>query len=309
MKIKLFITAFLLLVLLVRCSDPNYPPTLVELVASSSLVETGQEIVLSCLAMDLDDDSLTYTWSSSAGIFKHGNETDSVFWVAPSIEGNYQIEVGVSDGKKTTIGSLDIFVIPEIITGEFTDERDGSVYTFASIGTQIWMTENLAWLPDINAPDSGSVIEPLYYVYGFTTRDDTVSSEEHENYKKYGALYNFQAALIACPDGWHLPTSEESDTLVNFLGFDPGYQMKSQQGWAEEGSGSNSSMFNALPAGYRYFEGQFGGINEYAYFWTTTITRSDYPIMYYMSSTSDEVFQGPTQYPSYGFSVRCIKNK
>lgn len=293
MKIKHFVTAFLLLVLLVRCSDPNYPPTLVELVASSSLVETGQEIVLSCLAMDLDDDSLTYTWSSSAGIFKHGNETDSVFWVAPSIEGNYQIEVGVSDGKKTTIGSLDIFVIPEIIIGEFTDDRDGSVYTFASIGTQIWMTENLAWLPAVNSPDSGSVIDPRYYVY--------------EN--NYGVLYNYQAALSACPDEWHLPTSEESDTLVNFLGFDPGYQMKSQQGWADEGSGSNSSMFNALPAGYRYFEGQFGGTNEYAYFWTSTITRSDYPIMYYMTSTSDEVFQGPTQYPSYGFSVRCIKNK
>jgi len=309
MKIKLIFAVFLLILFLARCSDPNFPPTVVEVVASSALVETGQEIELLCLAMDLDGDSLTYTWSSAAGIFKFGNDTKTVLWVAPSNEGYYQIEVEVSDGSQITIGFLDVYVIPEIIIGEFTDERDGMTYSFASIGVQIWMTENLAWLPDVNAPDSGSVNEPLHYVYGYNVLGDTISSEEHENYLNYGVLYNYPAAIIACPDGWHLPSSEESDTLVNFLGVDPGYQMKSQQDWVLEGSGSNSSMFNALPAGYRYFGGQFGGINEYAYFWTSSISRSDYPIRYYLAYSSNEVFQGPTQYPSYGFSVRCIKNK
>ncbi len=307
MKVRLVFTTFLLISLMVRCSDPNFPPTVVSVSASSALIEIGQEIELLCLAHDLDGDTLTFTWSSPAGTFKFGSENDAVLWVAPTTSGNYQIEVQVSDGKETVIGILDVLVIPEIITGEFTDERDGMVYTFASIGTQVWMTQNLAWLPFVYSPHSGSEVEAQYYVYGFEKEGSTVSSKEYENYLKYGVLYNHAAALTVCPEGWQLPSNEQCDTLINFLGTDPGYQMKSQEDWSDEGFGSNSSRFNALPAGYRHYNWEFGGLEKYAYFWTSSTNKADYPIRFYLTAASDKAYVGPTQYSSYGFSVRCIK--
>jgi hypothetical protein len=42
----------------------------------------------------------------------------------------------------------------EANSGTFTDERDGREYKWVKIGDQIWMAENLAYVPYVCAPDS-----------------------------------------------------------------------------------------------------------------------------------------------------------
>ena len=42
----------------------------------------------------------------------------------------------------------------EASSGTFTDERDGRAYKWVKIGDQIWMVENLAYVPYVCAPDS-----------------------------------------------------------------------------------------------------------------------------------------------------------
>ena len=75
------------------------------------------------------------------------------------------------------------------------DSRDGKTYKTVKLGNQVWMAENL------NYETNGS------YCY----KDDP------EKCAKYGRLYIWESALNACPVGWHLPTKEEYETLLNYV--------------------------------------------------------------------------------------------
>ena len=77
-----------------------------------------------------------------------------------------------------------------------TDSRDGQAYMTMKIGNQVWMAENLNY----EMADS--------YCY-----DDRTS-----NCSKYGRLYTWDAAMKACPLGWHLPTQNEWKTLFAMAG-------------------------------------------------------------------------------------------
>jgi len=74
------------------------------------------------------------------------------------------------------------------------------------------MVENLTYLPQISPSKEGSQSKPFYYVYGYngTNIDEAKSSA---NYKTYGVLYNCEAAITACPEGWHLPSDKEWNQL------------------------------------------------------------------------------------------------
>jgi len=105
----------------------------------------------------------------------------------------------------STITSIDLDQIDRITfsldgTSTFTDSRDNTDYRYITIGTQTWMAENLRVLPSVSDPDDGSPDDPYYYVYDYYGTD-VAAAEATENYKTYGVLYNWEAALTACPDG------------------------------------------------------------------------------------------------------------
>ena len=111
--------------------------------------------------------------------------------------------------------------------GNFTDPRDSHSYSWAKIGTQIWMSENLAYLPSVSPSDQGSDSTSISYVYIYeSTYVNTAKNTD--NYKTYGTLYNWTMAQSACPDGWHLPSDVEWDVMANVLGGDSlaGFSMK-----------------------------------------------------------------------------------
>lgn len=98
----------------------------------------------------------------------------------------------------------------------FIDPRDGSEYPSVCIGRQCWMAANLMFLPSvypgITTPDGS----PRHYVYDYQGWHGD-EAKACANYRHYGVLYNWPAALAACPPGWHLPDDVEWSELVDFL--------------------------------------------------------------------------------------------
>ena len=122
--------------------------------------------------------------------------------------------------------------------GSFGDSRDMHVYNWARIGQQVWMAENLAFLPSVSPLINFSETEPIYYIYGY---NGSLVSEAKaaSNYTRYGVLYNWQAAIAACPAGWHLPGDDEWKLLETYLGM-------SQQDLGNEGFRASGSVGNKL---------------------------------------------------------------
>ena len=180
------------------------------------------------------------------------------------------------------------------VTEVFTDPRDGQSYTTIIIGDQVWMSENLNY----ETPDS-------WWYDNNTTNGDI-----------YGRLYTWDAAITACPSGWHLPSDDEWKELEMYLGMSQveadalgfrgldqlvGAQMKSTTGWPNNGNGTNSSGFNGLPGGLYY---QGFGFNNAGYFWTSTPTGS-YAWYRYLADVYDGVNRHNIP-KFYAYSVRCL---
>ncbi len=197
----------------------------------------------------------------------------------------------------------------------FTDERDGKVYKMVTIGTQTWMAENLAY----NGPDADG--NPINGICAYNNDEGHVST--------YGRLYTLDAAMAACPPGWHLPTIEEYNTLFNYLidndygygyegsGEDINKALAATSGWYESSTpgapgndqgSNNSSGFNAIPGGERSSNYTFNFMGKSAYLWTAT------KYFTYMATSIDIAYSNPYIYRNHNVpvvcahGVRCVKN-
>ena len=185
--------------------------------------------------------------------------------------------------------------------GSFTDKRDGKTYKTIKIGSQTWMAENL----------------------NYKTADSWWYGNKITNGDTYGRLYTWDAALTACPKGWHLPSDEEWKTMEKALGMsqseadksdyrgtDEGKKMKSTSGWSgwfDNGNGTNSSGFNALPGGFRYSNGSFNYLGHNGYWWSSSETSGTLAWGQYLRYDDGLVGRGNGR-KTHGFSVRCLKD-
>jgi len=204
------------------------------------------------------------------------------------------------------------------VVSSVTDTRDGKTYSTITINGKEWMTETLAYLPSVSKVTSESKTEPHYYVYGY---NDTIVSEAvaSDNYKTYGALYNFPAAKNACPDGWHLPTLDEWVKVARFVTDQNGLThttgdfwdgvgkyLKATEGWGV-GNGNDQYGFSCLPGGYRHMNGNFYALGSSGFWWTATELTSTNVIMIWMQSSSDLLIQSHND-TNFGYCIRCLKD-
>ena len=131
--------------------------------------------------------------------------------------------------------------------------------------------------------------------------------------------------MVVCPEGWHLPDITELKTLFSAVGgvATAGTMLKSTEGWHDKtdgtsGNGSDSYSFSALPAGVRYYDGDYDSEGSYANFWSSTEYDSNYRA-YSLYLDYDGVsaylydYNGGSAYlydydENDGFSVRCLKD-
>ena len=192
------------------------------------------------------------------------------------------------------------------------DSRDGQDYRVIKIGDQVWMAENLNFKTD----------------YSYCYKD------EDSNCTKYGRLYRWAAAVGksenecgsgytcslpsgniqgVCPNGWHLPSKAEWESLFAAVGGKSvaGTKLKSTSGWennnGKDGNGTDAFGFSALPAGYRNSSGNSLAEGGRAYVWSST-EGSDIDAFYmYLDDEWDDGFLSGNNKP-YAFSVRCLKD-
>ena len=217
--------------------------------------------------------------------------------------------------------------IKEPTSGTFTDSRDGNEYNWVQIGDQVWMAENLAYLPSVNMVADGSedAAGSYYYVYGYDGTNVT-DAKATANYTTYGVLYNWTAAMDGeassttnpsgiqgvCPTGWHLPSDAEWTELTDYLGGTSvaGGKLKETgtTHWNSPNTGAtNETGFTALPGGYRSDNGSFGDIGYYGFWWSATGSNAADAWFRYMDYSNSSVSRS-NYFKEVGFSVRCVRD-
>ncbi len=204
-----------------------------------------------------------------------------------------------------------------LISGEtFTDPRDGQVYPIVEIGSQVWMAKNLAYLPSVTSPGfQPSPDNPYYYVYDYYGTDVN-EAKATANYATYGVLYNWPAAMTACPAGWHLPSDAELHTLESYLtatgSCDANRAGAGDLGWGCSPAGTllksgGATGFNALLGGAVTYPPGFDYMGSDGYYFSGTLGGATYSYVRVFST-------GETRIYRYLFStrgaasVRCIKD-
>lgn len=174
--------------------------------------------------------------------------------------------------KKLLLSVAALFTVTVLIqAGETATDICGNTYPVVTIGTQIWMAENLrcnkydtdSEAYSIEWPAHNTLLTPTnssylpYYVDATNlTNWDKTSKEmsyriREELVAKLGYLYNWAAAVGVgdgliykdtfvghrqgiCPNGWHIPTKGEWDKLVSNITGEKEYggkRLKKTSGW------------------------------------------------------------------------------
>ena len=206
------------------------------------------------------------------------------------------------------------------------DDRDNQSYATVQIGSQCWMQENLnigqmvsSTVEQIN----NSIIEK--YCYDNSSTDCDI----------YGGLYQWNEAMNyvetegaqdICPDGWHIPTVNDWQTLTTIVSANPNYICNGNQGYIAKALASsydwnthtndcaignnlltnNATGFNALPAGYRSDTGgAFNNRRSNAYLWLSSPSGTNAHnrrLDYNLPEVSPYTYKRAN-----GLSVRCLK--
>jgi uncharacterized protein (TIGR02145 family) len=207
---------------------------------------------------------------------------------------------------------------------------DDNVYTSVTIGTQVWMVENLKTTKYRNGDLIGTTTPATLDISTEATPKYQWAYEGNEsNVNTYGRLYTWYAVTDSrnvCPTGWHVPTDAEWTTLTDYLtnngygyggsGDNIAKSMAATSGWTTHGTlgnvgndqaSNNSSGFTALPSGYRYFNGTFDTFGSTGFWWSSTeypTSNAYYRFLLYVYSTVGSYVVSKLD----GFSVRCLRD-
>lgn len=226
-------------------------------------------------------------------------------------------------------------------------------YATVTIGAQVWMAENYkcsVYATESEAfqmglkviPNSESEVYTPYFTDPSNKTNWSPSSQQYgielssAQVEKLGYHYSWASAAGLsngttqsepfaghrqgiCPNGWHLPTSDEIDNLVGYIEKSlskgvgtAGRYLKSEKGWydmdAQYRPGLDTYEFCALPAG-ESSGSKVLSVGSKSSYWTSTTNTlgaeiADVRSFFYNLDNVISTFS-----PKYSaFAVRCVKN-
>ena len=219
--------------------------------------------------------------------------------------------------------------------GTVTD-IDGNTYDYLTYGAQKWTVENAEMvtyrdgtpIPEVNGATEWSNLTTGAWAY-------------YDNDPSKHRLYNWYAVMGIhdtddstpnkefAPEGWHVPSNTEWTTLedqliaygYNYDGTITGNkiaQAMASIGWnastvtgspGNYQSANNDSGFNAVPEGYRNFDGSFEYDGWDAFFWSSTENSADYAWYRVLFNASTKLHRSYVYGKQYGFSVRFVRGE
>ena len=215
------------------------------------------------------------------GIWKIVDPTSSSSRAGASLgaESSSSSNPELSSGSEKSSSSWDVesssSTDSEFVDGVLTDSRDGQTYKTVTIGSQIWMAQNLNFETDASfCPENKKANCAVYgRLYKWAAAMDSVGAWS-TNGKDCGndetCLPTYPVRGV-CPEGWHLPNSTEWEMLFNAVGgqASAGKELKSTYEWVR-GSGTDAFGFSALPAGSLSVGGSDSEVGKSAYFWSSS---------------------------------------
>ena len=269
----------------------------------------GESIISRGVCWSIHEDPTTSDNKTTDGAGT-GSFTSTITGLSPNT--TYYVRAYATNSTGTGYGSSISFITSET-SGPTVTDADGNVYQTVTIGSQVWMVENLR-TTTLNDNTSIPVVTDAtawgdLKTPGYTWYDNN----EVANKEVYGALYNWYAVNTGklCPAGWHVPTDADWTTLINNLGgeAEAGGKLKATGTtyWEFPNQGAtNETGFSVLPGGNRWYNGSFSSIGAGAYLWSTTEHSESYAWTRFMSAylaSASREYQGK----EYGQSVRCIQ--
>lgn len=175
-------------------------------------------------------------------------------------------------------------------SGTFIDERDGQKYGCVKIGNQTWLAENLNY----KTPESRCYTGDVWIDFD---EKPTQNNCEKENNEKYGRLYPWNEAQLACPKGWRLPDNSDWEKLEKYIDWNDQEHLllRDSTKWS---NGYNVTGFSAIPtyhgkASWLSFSPSW--INDFGHEYTNIWELTDY----FLNQTGD--------IKNSRFFIRCIK--
>lgn len=212
---------------------------------------------------------------------------------------------------------------------------EGNAYHVVTLGSQVWMSENLRTTKYRNGDDIETTIpynldtyteEMPKYQWKYDGDDVWLKIDSTARYYTWFAITD---SRNVCPIGWHIPTDEEWTTLENYL-IANGYNydnttsgnkiakaMASTYGWfhcddctISVSQENNRSGFNGLPLGYRSKWNGHTGIDfeaSNAFWWSSSEMSTTDARVRELNDTFSELLSTKRSKKD-GLSVRCVKD-
>ena len=228
---------------------------------------------------------------------------------------------------------------------------DGNVYETVIINNQEWMTSNLRTtryrdgsdiITGLGNNDWSNTSAGAYAVYphdGGITEDDVEGIDTPEEMAAaYGKLYNWYAIndeRNICPEGWHIPTNDDWDALVDYV-IDQGHsnesndpngvgnalkscrQVDSPHGdecdteehprWGADDTHSGLDIFGyqAIPGGYRSPWGNYSSVDALGSYWAADEGSSSSAWYRVFNISNGRVYANDLS-KNFGYLVRCVR--
>ncbi len=219
-------------------------------------------------------------------------------------------------------------------TGSMSVKKDNVTQTYktVTIGNQVWMAENMRSpyvLKDSDnndvflsyCPDDKAELAAKGCLYTWSAAMDSAGKYLRDLETANECGYNKTCAATnpvrgICPNGWHLPSQAEKDTLLKYAGYDKNYPNttyivgRALAGNAEDGF--NWLGFSATTIGWRTTD--FSALENADYFsvWTSKEDNANLALSITLHQDVYQVwdtYTGLSASKQKGLSVRCIQDK